>query len=372
MKIGIISAKTGNGHISVANALKSRFDKKGIRAEVFNSFYEDLMVSNKIISDYYNFLMVTSTELCCKFSELSYLTRPDLSENFYSGVRDGIISFIKENNFDKIVSTSHTVNHAFIRALKELGLNGKTGFYIVITDPFVPISVGFDIEGATKYYCASSFVEHLLRKKGIDEKRIVQTAYPVNEKFLRRYSDNEIDKIYKSFRFDRKKKVLLINSGSQGAFHYNGFLKSVLKNFSDLQVIFICGKNESLYTMALNSVEDYEDRARVLGYVENIEDVIRISDIVLTKPGANTFFECIYMQKPLLIDGMNGFLFQEKGVLEFLKSIRAGMVIESYDGLLSALKETMEDKNYTKYKQTLENINVRCGAEDIAEDILKS
>lgn len=371
LNIGIISAKTGQGHISVANSLKREFLNKGIHAETFESFYEDLMFSNKIISDYYNFLMTTSTELCCKFSELSYLTRPDLSEDFFKGVQQNIISFIKENSFDKIISTSHTINYAMIKVLKDLKLYEKIEYYIVITDPFFPISVGFDAYGATKYYCYGYNVADFLHKRKIDTDKIVQTAYPVHEKFLKQYLDEEIDEIYKKYGLSKNKKILLINSGSQGAYHYIKYLKTVLENIKDLQVIFISGKNESLYTMAIQASEKYKKRVRVFGYVKNIEDLLRISDFVLAKPGANTFFECIYMQKPLLIDGTNGFLFQEKGIVESLETNRLGVVINSYDELVNELKRLLLNKNYLELYTNLKSINIRSGASDIVEDILK-
>lgn len=371
MKIGIISARTGQGHISVANALKREFLRKGIHAVCFESFYEDLMFSNKIISDYYNFLMTTSTELCCKFSELSYLTRPDISEDFYKGVRESIIAFLKRHSFDKIISTSHTINYAMIKVLKELNLYENTGYYIVITDPFYPVSVGFDAPGATKYYCSGDTVVSFLTKRRIDEDKILKTAYPVHEKFLSKYSEKEMKEIYKQYGLSDKKKTLLMNSGSQGAYHYVKFLKIVLENTKDLQVVFISGKNECLYSMAYQAAEKHKRRARVVGYVGQMEDLLRISDFVLTKPGANTLFECIYMHKPLLIDGVNGFLFQEKGIAEFVETQRVGVVIDSYDSLLSGVHKLLQEEKFLEYKKYLMKINIQNGAKEIVEDILK-
>lgn len=372
LKVGILSAQTGNGHISVANAIQREFANRNIHAESFNSFYEDLMISNKIISDYYNFLMITSTELCCKFSELSCLTRPDISETFYQGVQDNLKKFVLEHEFDIIISTSHTINHSVIRALRELGLESRIKYYIIITDPFHPISVGFDAEEASRYYCSSTSVMSVLKKRKIDGSKIVLTAYPVHERFLRQYSDEVIDNFYKKLKLSKKSKTILINSGSQGAYHYIKFLKAVLDNFKDLQVIFISGKNESLYGMACLAAEGFQKRARILKYIDNIEAAVKISDFVLTKPGANAFFECVYMQKPMLIDGVNGFLYQEKGVLEFLKSFKVGLVIDNYDKLVNAIDELLIEENYIGYKNRLSAIHAENGAKSIVDDILKT
>lgn len=341
MKVGILSAATGNGHISVAHALRNELAKRGIEAHSFDRFYEELMVSNKIISDYYNFLLTTSTELCCKFSELSCLTRPDQSEDFYAGVKEALYRFFREHDFDKLISTSHTINHAVLRAMEELGLKGQIGYYTVITDPFFPISVGFDAAGADKYYCASDSVAGFLKKRKIDEDRIVQTPFPVHEKFLRAYPEEERREIRRSLGLRGSGRVLLINSGSQGAYHYIRFLKTAMAVFPELEILFVSGKNASLQTMAELAAEDCEDRVKVFGFADRIEQLVAASDAVLTKPGANAFFECLYMGKPVLVDAVNGFLYQEKGVAGFMKTHPAGAVLHSFEELPDRLAELL-------------------------------
>jgi len=368
MKIGILSAQTGKGHISVANALKKRFEDYA-EVEVFPSFYEDLMVSNKIISDYYNFLMVNSTQLCHEFSRLSYITRPDLSETFYQGVEQSIKKFLNEHKFDKIISTSHTINHAVLRAIDELNLQEKPKYYIVVTDPFYPISVGFDAEGASKYYCSSDRVRDFLIQRGMKESKVVKKAYPVDDKFLKSFTEAEIQDIYKKYELSSKKRTILINSGSQGAFHYLTFLKEIIKDMRDLQVIFISGKNEALYHMACNAADGKEEQVKILGYVNNIEDFMRISDVCFTKPGANAFFECLSMQKPVIIDGAEGFLYQEKGVIEFLNERKVGRIITDFSETSSIIHAFFEKEIYEGYKRQLAKITVDQGAREIALDI---
>lgn len=366
MKVGILSARTGNGHISVANALKGSFEKRSIHVEVFESFYEDLMISNKIISDYYNFLMMTSTPLCYKFSELSYMTRPDLSEDFYAGVEKKIKDFIIDNQFDVIISTSHTINFAVILALEELGLRDKIKFYIVVTDPYVPISVGFDVKGADRYFCTGSSVKKYLTKN-IDEEYIYENAYPINEVFLKEYTEDEVSEIYKELELSRDKKILLINSGSQGAFHCKEYLKEAVKKFNDLQIIFICGKNEPLYNIAKMIIGENE-RVKILGYVNNMNDILRISDVVLTKPGANSFYECIYMRKPMLLDKMEGFLYQEKGAADFIKEHEIGVIADSLHKFTEGINDILE--RYDTYISNLQEIEKINGADVIVDQII--
>lgn len=118
MSIGILAAQTGRGHVSVMKTLYKEFINCGVYdVKCFPSFYEDMMISNKILSDFYNFLMINSTSLCRKYGEFTYLTKSDMSEDFYIGVKNFIIEFIENNDFDTIISVSHSINYSFIRIL---------------------------------------------------------------------------------------------------------------------------------------------------------------------------------------------------------------------------------------------------------------
>lgn len=369
VKVGILAAKTGHGHISVAKALQSAFERQSIEAEVFLSFYEDLMLSNKIISDYYNFLMMTSPQLCYKFSELSYITRPDLSEDFYIGVEDKLKKFLRETSFDVIISTSHTINFALIRARKELNLQKKIKFYVVVTDPYIPISVGFDVKGADHYFCAMDSVKSYLMKN-IEEERISVVPFPIQQKFFKEYEKDEITKIYKRLKLRKRKKIVVINSGSQGSFHSTEFLKAVLQNFPELQVIFVCGQNESLYQLAKLIVGKNKDRVRICQYVDNMNDILKISDLVVTKAGANSFFECVSMKKPMLVDCLKGFLYQEKGVANLLKEHQIGIIVDSIEHFVEAVTTLLDENCYQQYVQNLEEMDSANGADKIVEQIL--
>ncbi len=367
-KVGILAAGTGNGHISVARALQHSLAKHSVDAQVFESFYEDLMVSNKIISDYYNFLMAASPSLCCRFSELSYLTRPDLSEDFYRGVKGKLKKFIVKHAFDVIISTSHTINYAVIRMLKELSLEKKTRFYIVVTDPFVPISVGFDVKGADGYFYTNNSVKQYLAKN-IEEKYLYETAYPVHEKFLKAYTQDEVAGIYKKLKLDPQKKTLLINSGSRGGFHYKEYLKEAISRLADMQIIFGCGSNEALFSLVNMIAGGEHKNVIILKYIENMNDILKISDIVLTKPGANSFYECLYLRKPLLLDKMEGFLYQEKGAEDFIRENKVGIIIDNPAGLSQAVREVL-GVSHDVFLAGLNKIKIINGADEITNQII--
>lgn len=367
MSIAIISAQTGHGHASVMNALKEEFYSRGVSdINIYPSFYEDMMLCNKILSNFYNYLMMNCISLCNKYCEFTYLTRYDLSDDFYNGVKDKVIDFLMKNNFDTIISVSHTINHVMIRIIKELNINTK--YFIVITDPYSPIAVGYDIPGADKYFCATETVKNILLKNKIPENKVKVTGYPVDKKFLECKKDHNMVKYELNFKKD--KKIILINSSAVGIYYYYEFLK-IICDSCDCNIIFICGNNLILYNQCVKYVKcnELEDNVRVLPFIKNMQDYLNIADIVITKAGANTVYEAIAMKTPLLIDATDGLIFQERGIEDFLKKNKIGMIFWNKSQLIEEINTLLSDKNY------YDNINVynlTNGVTNIVEDVLNN
>ena len=368
MSIGILAAQTGRGHVSVMKTLYKEFINCGVYdVKCFPSFYEDMMISNKILSDFYNFLMINSTSLCRKYGEFTYLTKSDMSEDFYIGVKNFIIEFIENNDFDSIISVSHSINYSFIRILNELNLTDKINYYIVITDPFDPIAVGFATRGAKKYYCANETVEKILLKAGIEKKRIKIQNYPVDPKYYDTTKTRE--HILEELKFNSEKKIILINSGSQGIYYYFEILKKIVNDFPNFQIIFLCGKNSTLYKQSRKYIEkhNYINRVKVFSFIEEVQNYIYISDLVITKPGANSFYETLALEKPILIDALNGLLFQESGVVEYIKKYHVGEIFTDINDLSTVLCTMIDNKEYS---QTIKKMNLSNGSLKIVKDII--
>lgn len=371
MKIAIISAQTGNGHNSVMYTLKNMFCKHGYKdIDVYPDFYEQLMISNRILSNYYNFLMTNSTELCNKFCEFSYMTRSDLSEEFYLGVKDKIYEFLRKDKHDIIISVSHTINYAMIRAIKELKLTNKIKYYIVITDPYEPISVGFAIVGADRYYCTSNSVKMILNNEKILDSDIKIIGYPISSNYNLLHKNNS--KILQKLKFNKNYPIILINSGSNGTYHYISFLKSLSKYKNTLQIIFICGNNPVLYKQANRyiSKNKLQNRVKIFGFVENLYDYLSVSNLVLSKAGANSFFEALSMEVPIIVDATHGFLFQEKGVEKFIRNNNNGIILYDENNLISVVEYMLETDNYSGFVSNIKKINYKNGSKDIINDII--
>lgn len=360
MKIGIIGGLTGNGHVSVLNTLRDEFELQNVQVECYPDFYEKILLSNKILSDYYNFLLSNSIALCNKYCEFTNIVKYDVSEDFYNGVREKIIKFIQENKFEILVSVIHTVNPAIIRIIKELNMNSLLKFVIVITDPFIPIAVGYAVPGADRYYCATPEVKQYLIQNKVAESKIKVLGYPINRKF---HVKNDVKKT------DR---TILINCGSQGNISYFEFLKMIVEKVPEYKILMVCGKNKVLYKQSYRYIAKNKltNKVNIYGFVDQLDEILNKASIVLTKPGANSVFEAINCRVPLLIDATEGFIYQEKGIQTFLKKHRIGEILDNKDEISEVLNKMLHEDNYIKYIQEMKKIKCANGGSEIVKDVL--
>lgn len=335
MAIAIVSANTGNGHRAVMNALIEGFITKGYdNLIIHDSFYEQCLISNKILSDFYNFLISVSIPLGEKYTEFGALTRPDMSDQIYNASYEKLCELVEGGNLEAIISTAPLINYSIVRILQEKELTEKIPFYIVVTDPFDPIAPGFDVQGAVGYFCFSMCVKNILANEGITESLIHVTNYPISTRFFKSMTKAERKEIYAELKLDSSKKTILINSGAYGNHNFLPCLKQIDEFDKNIQVIFICGKNKALKV----SVDNYIRLSRstnviALTFVDNMDKLLEIANVCIAKAGANTFYECLAKNTFLMVNAVDGFLYQEKGVKNVIEKEKVGSILYRYEDI---------------------------------------
>lgn len=96
-----------------------------------------------------------------------------------------------------------------------------------------------------------------------------------------------------------------------------------------LQVIVVCGKNEKLRQRALEVPAKHP--TRVLGFATNMQELMAIADVILTKPGGLTTSEALALGKPLII--LNPIPGQEAANSDFLLEEGAAVKVNCLEDL---------------------------------------
>lgn len=162
------------------------------------------------------------------------------------------------------------------------------------------------------------------------------------------------------------KDIVLITSGSMGFGKMENMVKTLLHDIPNIYVVAICGNNETLYS---NLKDLKSDNLLVKGYVDNINEYIAASTIVLTKPGGLTSTEVATIRKPMIhimpipgVENYNAHFFEKNGL---------SLVSTTIDEVVTNTKKLLEDKNLQKTMvENQAKIINRNSAKDLVDFVL--
>ncbi len=317
MKILIVYASAGAGHRKAAEALYNYIKDNFPQTELLN---EDVLEkTNSIYKTVYihgYLFLVNHAKWLWGF--LFWLTSIKAFEKIDSLINliigrinaRGFSKFLIDEKPDAIIST-HFLPPEIAGYLKRKKLiNSK--LITVITDFGVH---PFWITGSTDIYAvASEYTEKILLEEGVNKNTIRVTGIPVDPKF-----SLNLDKVALSKKLELKPNefTVLITTGSAGIGPVEKIVESL---YNQVQIIVVCAGNKKLF----NTLDEkHYPNVKVCGFIDNIQEVMAVSDVVIAKPGGLTTSEILSMEiVPLFISPIPG---QETNNMKAMQSFGIGI-----------------------------------------------
>ena len=192
-----------------------------------------------------------------------------------------------------------------------------------------------------QYIVPSKETGDKLVANGIDPLKIKTYGIPIDPKF-----QNSIDrnKLRDELGLDRKKPCVLLMGGTQGLGPIKKLVRLMDRSRLDLQVIIACGTNKRLYNRL--KPRRHKKKMLVLSYAINIDELMQVSDIILTKPGGITTAEALAKGLPMLI--VNPIPGQEAMNTKFLLEEGVAVKAERPEDVEILLEELLENKSKLK------------------------
>lgn len=127
-------------------------------------------------------------------------------------------------------------------------------------------------------------------------KNIVVTGTPTKVRKIN-LSNEAKDKLRKELHINNNLPIVLVFGGSQGAESINKSLSNIINNHmnNNYQIVWAVGKKN--YEDVREGVRD-EKNAEILPYIYNMEEVLNLADVVVSRSGAMTITEIARCHKP--------------------------------------------------------------------------
>jgi processive 1,2-diacylglycerol beta-glucosyltransferase len=231
----------------------------------------------------------------------------------------------------------------------------------VLTD-FYPHSY-WVYEAVDKYVVASNDAKARLLANGILEDKIHVFGIPIDIRFEKTHDKSAI---CRKMGLDRHKKTILIMGGSGGLGPIKKVVIALDKISLDIQIIVVAGTNDRLVTYLKKRMQRFSKKITAIGYAHNIDELMEISDIIITKPGGLTVSEALAKSTPIMI--INPIPGQESKNTEFL--LKEGAAIKAVNEAEAAILVESLCRAPVKL-EAMKQASTRIGNSDSAINIAK-
>lgn len=344
MKILVTYASAGTGHRKSAEAIYEYIKKhaRGVDVSIMDVLQKTNPVYRFFYVSGYSFIISHGIWLWRLLFYVTYARK--LRKPLRSGARvaDRIstvsyVNYLRDENPDYIISTHFLASECAAFLKRESAITSK--LFTVITDFGVhPFWIS---KGTDRYIVASETSKALLERFKIKPERISVDGIPIQEGFTQSYSKGDMRR---KLGLAPDRFTVLLVTGSFGM----GPLAEITDSLAgEVQVIVVCARNQSLYDELI--AHRYPSVA-VLGFVDNMPELMAAADMIITKPGGLTIAEILAMQLvPLFISPIPG---QETQNIQVLGAYGIGRVCRTPEEVHMLVRE------YKRHPEKVHDVRV--------------
>ncbi len=261
----------------------------------------------------------------------------------------------RKNDPDMVVSF---VPH-FNLALNQSFANVFPGrpFVTILTD-LADYPPHFWMELRPQYFiCGSEYAIRQARFMGHPDEKIFRASGMIlNPQF---YQSQVGDRSAEQQRLGLKPELPtgLVLFGGHGSHVMLEIAERLEESNLDLQLIFICGKNEKL-AGDLRSQKSRLPRF-VEGFTSNVNYYMQLADFFIGKPGPGSVSEAIAMHLPVIVECNAWTLPQERYNAQWVTENQVGIVLRSFREIASAVAQMIEPGALARYRANTESLENR-------------
>ena len=338
LRILVFSAGFGNGHFRAAEAVIEGLRIKEPNADIIHLDFGDFLSKwvNTMVKNFYIEMIKHTPKLWGKLYYKTARLQPDsMLQRFLKQLgKSDFLKYIQAFAPDLIVCTHPTVSSILAQLRFEQIL--QVPVITVITD--YAVHSHWVHPGVDRYMVACEEVKESLVSWGIKEPCIVVTGIPVSPKF-----EVKMDREYLITKLGLNSNIptFLVMGAYGGSKSAIRICEKLADSLIPVQCIIICGKNNTLYRSLGKVIEQSLNPMVRLGYVHNVEELMSVSHLIITKAGGLTVSEALTKHLPLVI--FKPIPGQEEENAHFVQRIGAGHVVATEEEVGSLLSHLLSN-----------------------------
>ncbi|MEH7613669.1 MULTISPECIES: MGDG synthase family glycosyltransferase [Bacillaceae] len=361
-KILVVTSSFGNGHKQVSKALKSEFENHDLKNVTIIDLYDEAYPTLNTFAKQLHINMFKHAQTVYKwfFYGTEKLYNLSIIDKLLELSGKKIKSILQIEKPDIIVTTFPVESVAKWKKIS----GHPCKLYTVITDYYIHRSwINDEVD---RYYIATEELLPQLSRFGVPFSKVLVSGIPIREEF-RKIERSKL--IVDEHQTNLNYRILIV-AGAVGALKDVKKITQQLLNDERLSVKVVCGNNRNLYKSLINQVEVYNGRLQVFGYVNDIYNLYKEADLLITKPGGITLSESIACSLPtILYRPTPG---QESENSRVFENVGASLTVKTISDLVDYVEQILEKPYYLfKMKISLMNLYKGFSSQLIVNDIFE-
>ncbi len=372
-KILIISSDTGGGHRSAAAAIvagiQNLVESDSYAIRTVRAIEDAHHITAKLVA-IYNWVLRNKQHWMKYLYWAINRFRPDAHPFFYKRTVTYVAGLFQRWCPHVVVSVHPLTQHMFARVLKELGLADRIPLVTVVTDPYYGFWKGWACDDVSLYLVASEEARRQLIDYGISPERIKISGMPVHPKFS--FPDDHAARVARTaLGLDPEKFTVFLNAGWEGGGNIPHIFRELVRGQLDVQAIFLAGRNEALKHEAEMLAADAKFPIKVIGYSDEVEQLLRAANVMISKLGGLSTFEALACRVPIIADGTTEPMPQEASTVNLIVKGGAAILLQRASDIVPVVHRMIEDsKHYAALRAATITLAIPNATKRIVEEII--
>jgi processive 1,2-diacylglycerol beta-glucosyltransferase len=337
----ILTASVGAGHLRAGEAIEAALRQIAPEATVLN--VDILTLTNaafrRVYGKGYIDLVNRAPHVLGYFYDL--LDRPR-----ERGTPDKLVTAVQNLNLRKVIALLESrpwdviVNTHFLPPEIVAGLRRQGRLNV----PQITVTTDFEthrlwVQQPCERYCtATTEGAAYLQSFGVPDTDIVATGIPIHPAFSATWPRKQMLEVHE---LRGENPIVLQLAGGFGVGPIEKMFRALLDVKRPLEIVTVAGRNEELAT-DLRAIETpRRHRVKVLGFTRQIEQLMSVADLLVSKPGGLTSSESLAMGIPMAI--VNPIPGQESRNSDYLLESGAAIKINNVATMAMKVEQLLAD-----------------------------
>jgi processive 1,2-diacylglycerol beta-glucosyltransferase len=361
-KVLILTAGFGDGHNAAARSLRDAIEllDEDARAEILDLFADSYGAFNTLARKTYLGMVAYAPKLWGGI--YSMLENPFVEKQLggFTRLQNTLEKILAETQPDCVVSVYPIYAHV-IKKIYASHHERPFKFITVVTDSITVNSSWF--RAPSDFFCvANDETAEVLKKGGVAKEQIKVLGFPVSPLFAE--NPNNLPAPIA----DEPRRVLyVINTGKKKA----GKAIDRLLEIDDVHLTITAGRDPELRAELIERTRDFEDRVKVLGWTNQLPELMMSHHLIISKAGGATVQEAIAARIPMIVNQV--IPGQEEGNAELIWRCGIGAIAEKNKEVAELVENAFAHRagQWNEWRANLKKVSRPDAARDIAELILE-